>query len=296
MPDSIRSFDADVSQLAVGKAGKNGALKIIFQNDNTGRTIIGEQFSQVPLHIQRVLYYEACPDLAYLYVVSASGGILQGDRYRMDITVKKDAKAHMTTQGATRIYGMNSNSATQIINITLQEGAYLEFMPDQIIPYRDSRYYQRVNLDVHDTATVVYSEVVMPGRMAMGESFEYDVCYLKTKAANQNGLLRLVDIANMEPKRQKPESFGILGNNTIHGSMYILARKENVAKLYDSASRIIAGHAGVSGGASVTRNNSGLLVRMLGNDTDVTKSLMAKIARHVRKTCVDLPFPEIRKN
>lgn len=139
--------------------------------------------------------------------------------------MEKNSMAHITTQGATRIYSMNSNSATQMINVTLEENSYLEFIPDQIIPYQNSRFYQKLNLNVHNTATLVYSEIVTPGRTAMGELFEYDICYLKTKATNQENILRFIDIANLEPKKQKLTVFGILGNYTVVGSIYILTKK-----------------------------------------------------------------------
>lgn len=297
IPSSIKVFDSEVRQLAVGKPGKNGSLRVVFQNDSDGKTILADQFSEVPLHVQRALYYDdSCPDLAYLYIVSASGGILQGDRYRIDITMKKNSKVHITTQGATRIYHMNANSATQMINVKLEEGSYLEFIPDQIIPYGSSRFYQRMSLNVHDSATLVYSEIITPGRIAMGESFEYDVCYLKTRAVNQEDVLRLVEVTNLEPKKQRLASFGILGNSTIVGSAYILTRKENVEDLHKKLRATISLGRNVSGGSSVIKDNSGLFIRILGKETEAVKDMVQKVLRDTRETCTGFRFSEIRKN
>ena len=297
IPSSIRAFDSDVRQLAVGKPGKNGSLRLAFQNDADGKTVLGDQFSEVPLHVQRALYYDdSCTDLAYLYIVSASGGILQGDRYRIDITMRKDSKAHITTQGATRIYHMDANSATQMINVKLEEDSYLEFIPDQIIPYSNSRFYQRMSLNVHDSATLVYSVIITPGRVAMGESFEYDVCYLKTRAVNQDDILRLVDIANMEPKRQKLASFGVLGDSTVVGSVYILTKKENVPGLYEEIRTAVSLGMDVSGGASIIKGDSGLIVRILGKETEAVKDTVLEVLRHTRETCAGFRFSGVRKN
>ena len=297
IPKQIRAFDSEVKQLAVGKSGKIGYLRLVFQNDNNGKTIVGEQFSQVPLHAQRALYCEdSFSNLAFLYIVSVSGGILQGDRYRIDVRLKKNSMVHITTQGATRIHSMNSNSATQMVNITLEENSYLEFIPDQIIPYRDSRFYQRMNLNVHDSATLFYSEIITPGRVAMGESFEYDVCYLKTRATNQNENLRFIDITNLEPKIQKMSSFGILGKYTIVGSVYILTKKENVFEIHDKISSLVFQNKKIIGGASIMKNDSGILVRILGNETEIVKKTIFDIARLIRKQVLNAPFSEIRKN
>ena len=65
IPDNIKAFDSEVKQLAVGKTGKNGSLRLVFQNDDTGKTVVGEQYSEMPLHAQRALLYDdSCLDLA----------------------------------------------------------------------------------------------------------------------------------------------------------------------------------------------------------------------------------------
>jgi urease accessory protein len=175
-----------------------------FKKNSNGKTVVTKQFSQVPLQFQRALYPEnSLPEMAYLYVISPSGGVLQGDRYRMDVSLKNKAIAHMTTQGATSIYSMDSNFASQIVNITLDENCYLEYIPDQIIPNKNSRYYQKVNLNIYDNATLVYSEILTPGRVAMDESFEYDICYLRTHCKNQDKKIRFLENTKIEPKKQK---------------------------------------------------------------------------------------------
>src|SRR5919107_5270743 len=182
-PPEVLAYDSELKQLEVGKAGKLGALTLGLEGDpERGKTVVKEQYSKVPLFTQRALYLEeSLPSMAYMYIISPSGGILQGDRYRMDITLKNNAFFHLTTQGATRLYRMDKNYATQLVNITVGEGCYFEYIPDQIIPYRNSRFYQNVTLNTHDNSTMVYSEIVVPGRVGSGESFEYDICYMKTK-------------------------------------------------------------------------------------------------------------------
>jgi urease accessory protein len=77
-----------------------------------------------------------------------------------------------------QIYRMERNYATQIINVDVDEGSYLEFVPDQIIPYRDSRFYQTVNLNVHDKGTMIYSEIMVSGRVASGIVSISDILFI----------------------------------------------------------------------------------------------------------------------
>src|SRR5687767_6100652 len=152
---------------------------------------------------------ETLPAMAYVYIVSPSGGILQGDRYKIDIKLGNNTFAHITTQGATRIYKMDKNYASQIINIKVERESYFEYIPDQVIPFRDSRFYQETILNIHDSSTMIYSEVIVPGRVASGEAFEYDICYTKTVGMNHLGRSIFMDTVKLEPRKENMSAVGI---------------------------------------------------------------------------------------
>ena len=297
IPPEVLAYGSNLSQLGVGSAGKLGAITLKLELDpQRQKTVLKEQYSKVPLYTQRVLYLEeSLPSMAYLFVISPSGGILQGDRYRMDITLSKDALFHLTTQGATRIYRMDKNYATQVVNITVGEGCYFEFIPDQIIPYRDSRFYQKVLLNVHDNATMVYSELLVPGRVASGESFDYDICYLKTNARNQDGELRFIDIAILEPKKRILKNSGVLENFDVVGTVYILAPANHIKELNSLINSMIESYPKVYGGATILPNSSGVMVRLLGPFASDVRDVIIEVTRITRKEILDAPFSRIRK-
>lgn len=297
IPPEVLAYGSNLSQLGVGSAGKLGAITLKLELEpQTQKTVLKEQYSKVPLYTQRVLYLEeSLPSMAYLFVISPSGGILQGDRYRMDITLSKDALFHLTTQGATRIYRMDKNFATQVVNITVGEGCYFEFIPDQIIPYRDSRFYQKVLLNVHDNATMVYSELLVPGRVASGESFDYDICYLKTNARNQDGELRFIDIAILEPKKRILKNSGVLENFDVVGTVYILAPANHIKELNSLINSMIESYPKVYGGATILPNSSGVMVRLLGPFASDVRDVIIEVTRITRKEILDAPFSRIRK-
>ncbi len=297
IPNEIQTYDAKVKQLGVGKSGKVGILDLELQKDNAGKTIVTKQFSQVPLQFQRAIYPEnSLPEMAYLYVISLSGGILQGDRYRTDLLLKNGAIAHMTTQGATSIYSMNSNFASQIVNITVNENCYLEYIPDQIIPYKNSRYYQKVNLNVHNNSTLIYSEILTPGRVAMGESFEYDICYLRTHCRNQDKKIRFLENTKIEPKKQRLRDFGILGEYGTLGTVYIMTRKEDVIELENSINKEIRKTDVVFVGTSILPDESGIIIRVLGKRTDNVFDVIFKTLEISRKKILGASFSKTRKN
>jgi urease accessory protein len=297
IPPEVQEYGSELRQLQVGRAGKIGALTLLLEKDQErGKTVVKEQYSKVPLFTQRALYLEeSLPSMAYIYIMSPSGGILQGDRYRMDIVLKNKACAHITTQGATRVYRMERNYATQIVNVVVDEGCYLEFVPDQIIPFRDSRFYQTVNLKVHDNGTMIYSEMIVPGRVASGESFQYDICYMKALAKNQKDTLRFIDIAILEPKKRNLNAVGILGTFDVVGSTYILTKADYVKVLKDEINSGLQKFAHFSGGASIMPYNSGVIVRMLGNVASDLRNAIYEIIKITRRTILNASFSGMRK-
>ena len=288
VPSQFASFDGKIPQMDVGKTGKIGFLKLTLGFDSQrNKTIITEQLSRVPLYVQKALYYdETIPSMAHVFVLSPSGGVLQGDRYRTDIELKNGAISHITTQGATRIYKMNSNYATQMINLNVGKNCYLEFLPEQLIPYKNSRYYQKATFKIDDSATLVYSETIVPGRVAMGELFDYDVCCLKTLCYDDRQEIKFHDNCILEPKKQTMNSLGIFGNRTVLSMMYVVTKKECVEELYEIINQIFKDNDEIIGGASILPNNSGLSVRILSNSSEVNKITVYNIAQIIRKQII----------
>lgn len=288
------------SHSKVGKSGKFGFLRLKFERDSTsGITVIRDQYSHVPLLAQRAIYLEeTLPAMAYVYIVSPSGGILQGDRYKIDITMGHNTLAHVTTQGATRIYKMQNNYASQIVNIKVEKDGYFEYIPDQIISFRNSRFYQEVHLNVHETATMMYSEIIVPGRIASGEAFEYDICYLKIVAMNHLGKPRFKDTIKLEPKKNNLSSEGILGNLLVVGTIYIVTKESNVNDLHYKISNIITESKNkekISAGASLLPGRQGIMVRILGKSAEDVKKMIFSIVGIARKNIMNASFSGIRK-
>ena len=283
IPQEVSQYDGNIPQMDVGKSGKIGFLELELQHDSDNqKTIITKKLSQVPLYVQKALHYDLdYPSMAHIFVLSPSGGILQGDRYRMDVELKNNAISHITTQGATRIYKMDSNYATHMVTLDVKNNSYLEFIPEQIIPYEKSRFYQKTNLTIDDSSTAIYSETIVPGRIAMGELFDFDVCFLKTEG-KINERIQFRDSSLLSPKTQKTESLAMFDDKTILTSVYILTKK-HVSKINDMINELFSHSQNISGGSSILPNDSGISIRILGNSSEDQKTTIYEIVKIIRK-------------
>jgi urease accessory protein len=296
LPPEFLAYKSELEESST-ESGKRGIFQLELEEDaRIKKTVIKEHYVKVPLFIQRALYLEeSIPSMAYIYVISPSGGILQGDRYKIGIKLSNNAHAHITTQGATRIYKMEKDYATQMIDIVVEEGCYCEYIPDQIIPYANSRFYQLANLKVHETATMIYSEILVPGRVASGENFEYDICYIKTVATNHADKLRFIDVLKLMPKKDNFKARGIMENFSILGNIYILAKVDHAKYLKDEINSIMKSIRKIQGGASILPDRHGVAVRLLGNTTEHVKDVVYEILNISRRTILGGSFSKPRK-
>ena len=149
---------------------------------------------RAPVHLGRLLYPDAsAPDMAYAYVTTIGGGLLDGDTLSTSIVAARGSRLHVTTTGATRIYGMDHGIAIQSTSIRADEDSYVEVVPDMVIPYRGSAFQNDTYVTVAESATVVVSEIIMPGRTASGEWHEYRSFSTRLTARRPDGRVLAVD-------------------------------------------------------------------------------------------------------
>ncbi|MFM7795499.1 MAG: urease accessory protein UreD, partial [Candidatus Nitrosotenuis sp.] len=192
-----------------------------------------------------------------------------------------------------RIYKMESDYASQILDVTVGDDAYLELLPDQIIPYAQSRYFQQVNLLVGENSTIVYSEIISPGRAARGELFEYELCYLRIAAKNSQAMM-FSDVSRLEPGADKFGRMGILGQNSVLGTMYLITGKQNHTVISEQIQTLLE-NSEMHCGYSVLPGDCGIVIRILGSSADDLKSLHLEITRITRKQVLGSTLAEIRK-
>ena len=293
VPREVKRYGSNPRQLGVGSSGKLGGLRLELARSDSGKTIIKEMWKQVPLQTLRPFYYdENQPDLAIIYVLNPTGGILQGDRSRMDVSLGAGCKAHLTTQAATKIYGMNSDYATHIINLLLGPESYLEYLPDQTIPYRNSRFYQEVNVRVHPSSTFLHWEILTPGRMER-EHFEFDIFFSRLSVLDPSGRAILSDTTMLDPRLADLTRIGIMGGYDVLGNFYAVSPKVKQS-LVDRIHSSLSG-SGALFGASPISLAPGLVARVLGHSTREVRAVLEEIWNKVRLEVLGSPAPHIRK-
>jgi urease accessory protein len=204
-----------------GPRGQDGLL-VLRAARIADRTRLSEVLSRAPLQVMRAAYTEpALPDLAAVTICSPAGGVLQGDRLRMEITIEAGARLRLETQSATRIYATPDVGATAEIVLRVESDAFLEYVPDPLIPYAAASYRQESRWEVAESASLVVGEVVAAGREARGERTAYRRIETEVDAHRPDGRLLFRDACHLVPD----VGLRFLGDATALGSLFVVSSR-----------------------------------------------------------------------
>ncbi len=292
----LASFQDEPAQMASGSVGKNGLLRLGFERRGT-RTILADLERKAPFMAQRVLYPErALPDLAWLFIITTSGCVLQGDRMALEVKVGPGACAHLTTQSATKIHTMDANFAVQTQHFFLGDGAYIEFMPDPLIPHRRARFLSDTRIILPDSATLLYSEIIQPGRKHHhpDECFGSTLLSLATTAIRSDGRLLFSEKLLAEPERRPLRQTGVMGPFDVLANVILLTPKENAERVEARVGAAVDLEQGLAFGACRLPNDAGLIFKVLARETAQAKAKVREfwaIAREeITGTTLSAPF------
>ncbi|KAA9395817.1 urease accessory protein UreD [Haloarcula sp. CBA1129] len=281
-----------VPQAAVGSPGKDGVLELSFEQTGDGTTLVHD-YATVPFHISGTLSHDPHPDADTVFIQSPTGGVAQGDRHDVSITVGDEAVAHVSTQSSTKVQTMTCNYAAAETTLSVGAGGHLDYVPEPTILHADSRYLQELSVDLSPGATAVVSDVVVPGRLARGERFEFERYLSRVRATGPNGLL-FEDATHLTPEDEDPAAPGVLGEFTVYGTTFVLAPDRDESELSDALHAVVA-DGDARAGATALPNGAGVAVRALGDRAETVQATLHAAWDHARQELLDVPAPSGRK-
>ena len=206
---------------------------------------------------------QTCPSRpVHLYLLTYGGGLLPGDHIDVSITLEERTRMVVSTpQGSTKIFkteptasingqrGTPAHTVTdmsrQLLDVRLENGAAICYLPDPAVPYKDSRYEQIQSFTVDGTApdsergSLCVLDWVTQGRGSRGEDWDFHFWKGKNEVWSDDGsglrklLLRDSVILDDECDHQDQETthksdlirerthpHGIVGTLILHGPVY----------------------------------------------------------------------------
>src|SRR3954452_3059451 len=121
-----------------------------------GRTILRRQHVGYPFHVTRAFHLDPMrPELATLYLQSASGGLYAADRLKLDVTVGARAALHLTTQASTIVHEGRNCGSIMRHEVRVDDAAFCAIVSDPYV------LFPGADLQVETTAIVSSSAVLI---------------------------------------------------------------------------------------------------------------------------------------
>lgn len=270
---------------------QDGLLDLRFARASSQRTYLAGCRQRFPLRITTPHYLDdGDRGMAFVIVQNPAGAVFAGDHLDLRVEAGAGARVHLRTQSATRLCQMDGERASQVMHVQVAAGAYVEYLPELLIPQAGSRYTQRLSIDTARTGAMVTAEIVAPGRRAFGERFEYDHLRLETALA-VDGRERAVDVLDLSPGRRHPAHAGLLGTHDYVATLTVLCPAADVERLARELDDVLAGAPGVSAAAGVLAEGAGVVGRILAPTAGTARAAVRAVWTSARMHLLGLPVP-----
>jgi urease accessory protein len=104
--------------------------------------------------------------------VNTAGGIAGGDRFDIDIVASEGARLTLTSAAAEKVYRTESSASVLNIALKAQAHSHLAWLPQETILFDRARVLRHIDIDLAETASLLFCEIVVFGRAAMGERMQ----------------------------------------------------------------------------------------------------------------------------
>ncbi|MDF2387863.1 urease accessory protein UreD [Nostoc ellipsosporum NOK] len=271
-------------------------LELKLKCDRLGQTIVNHQYTAYPLRVSPVFRLDdADSDRAYLYIMTTSPGLLAGDRLNISLQLAANTSLYITDQAATKVHSMpiQGSKATTNYQIEIGEQATLEFVPEPIILFTDATLEQTTNIKIHPTGKLFFSEIILPGRLARGEIYQFNHYFNRLQVTSTTGELWLIDAMHLEGKLNPFTNSQLFASSPVLGNLLIVLPDINLKLLSENVENLEAGNCcGVTVASSMLPNNRGLVIRVIASGTHEIKTYFKYALNCVRRSCHQPLLPD----
>jgi len=149
----------------------NGHLELRCETRADGTPYISKQSFRAPIHLSK-----SHLDAGWIIqtIVNPTAGFFDGDLLKCDIEITGGARLVLSTPSSSRVYPTRSGApARNFQKFTVGENCAMEWIPEPFIPHAGASYFQKTDIHLDPTASLLFFDWIAPGRVAKGEIFAY---------------------------------------------------------------------------------------------------------------------------
>jgi len=158
----------------IPQANWQASLELVFSARNN-KTVLTKNLHKGPLMVQKPFYPESA-NVCHVYLLHPPGGVVQGDQLKIDLTVKPQAHALVTTPAAGKFYRSDDKFASLTQTLRVEDSASLEWLPQETLLFNDSKVHLKTQVSLAASARFIGWEMLCLGRKASAEPYTSGHC------------------------------------------------------------------------------------------------------------------------
>ncbi|MDC3415895.1 urease accessory protein UreD [Aquibacillus salsiterrae] len=263
---------------AVTKAApSHGKLDIKFRNVR-GKTSLVDCYQQPPLKASRALYIEGTRK-ATVYLMESSGGLVAGDRNDFTVELEENTEVVLKPQSATKVYpAFNNQPSEQTITIHIGENSHLEWNRDEIIPFERAKFNGKSRVQMTNSSSLLWNEIIYSGREKRGEKFAFQECNTHLEVWMEAECV-VYDSLKLHPKEQELQQLSVLEDFNYIGNLWFICSEASKVDSTEFQKLLVQTENHKSGIS--TLDGKGILVRWLSNNLPLIKREMETLDMHL---------------
>ena len=228
------------------------------------------------------------------FLMQLGGGIVEGERYNINVELKENVRAIVTTQAASKVYKCeNSYESFQETTLKLEENSILEYITDPVILYKDAVYRQENNIYMTKSSTLIYTDGITSGWSPDKKRFQYEKAKLKTNIY-MDGVPVLLDNMLINPREDDIDGLGFMEGYKNFATLIILddrIDKNIIEHLREEILKLILDiNFGITG-----LEVNGYVLRVIGNLTQDLEEVVGLCHNYIRRKVLNSQNLTIRK-
>mgnify|MGYP001799677422 FL=1 len=262
------------------------------------KSFVAHQYATYPFRLSNNLSLDPNDsDRVYAYIMNAGPGLLAGDDLQVVVEVCDRASLYLADQSATKVRSKPTQAPSAQITQTLKVGnqAYLEYVPEPIIFFPDAALKQKTQITLHPQGRLFFSEIVVPGRLARGEFYQFEQFESRLQIRSPDGILHFTDTLKLLGQSNPFRDHALLTDYPVLGNFLVISPDLDLDLFSQEIEAIDVPSNALQVGSSPLPNCHGLSVRVMATQTSVLKQFQHHVLSTTRQRINQSPLPVIPK-
>ena len=256
-----------------------GTLNLCFAKIN-GRTFPVKSYTTSPLRIQRPFYPAAAPENCQSVIVHTAGGMVGGDQLEMAIVAEPDTQVLVTTAAAHKVYRSQGDWAKQAIQLTVKAGAYVEWLPQELILFNGGQFQQSLKVSLEPGGVWLGWDITRFGRSARGETLNTGEWRSQTEIWQQ-GMPLWIDRQQLIGGSEVLSSQNGLAGYPVVGTFLLLGASISAEQL-NTIRTLLKSEGPTVCDVGATQLEQGLIVRYRGPSSQTARQYFIRVWQYLR--------------